>query len=37
VEDVLCVIDREAGGLEKLANEGLRLHALFSMSELKVT
>jgi len=37
VEDVFCVIDRESGGPEKLAGEGLRLHALFSMSELKKT
>ena len=35
VEDVLCVIDREAGGSEKLAKEGLRLQSLFTMSELK--
>jgi orotate phosphoribosyltransferase len=35
VEDVLCVIDREAGGPEKLAKEGLRLHSLYTMSELK--
>ena len=34
VEDVLCVIDRESGGAEKLAQEGLRLHPLFRMSEL---
>jgi orotate phosphoribosyltransferase len=32
---VVCVIDRESGGLEKLAVEGLELHALFRMSELK--
>jgi orotate phosphoribosyltransferase len=32
---VVCVIDRESGGLEKLAAEGLELHALFRMSELK--
>jgi orotate phosphoribosyltransferase len=32
---VLCVIDRESGGGEKLAVEGLRLQALFTMSELK--
>jgi orotate phosphoribosyltransferase len=32
---VLCVIDREAGGAEKLHNEGLHLHALFTMTELK--
>ena len=31
---VLCVIDREAGGAEKLAIEGLTLHALYTMSEL---
>jgi len=37
VEDVLCVIDRESGGLETLAKEGLRLHSLFRMSELKNT
>lgn len=35
VEDVLCVIDRESGGPEKLAAEGLHLHPMFSMSELK--
>jgi orotate phosphoribosyltransferase len=35
VGDVLCVIDREAGGAEKLAREGLRLRSLFAMSELK--
>lgn len=35
VEDVLCVINRESGGLEMLAKEGLRLHSLFRMSELK--
>jgi orotate phosphoribosyltransferase len=31
---VVCVIDRESGGVEKLAVEGLTLHALFTMSEL---
>ena len=31
---VLCVIDRESGGVEKLAAEGLELFALFTMSEL---
>ena len=31
---VVCVIDREAGGIEKLAIEGLTLHPLFTMSEL---
>jgi orotate phosphoribosyltransferase len=32
---VVCVIDRESGGVEKLAAEDLELHALFRMSELK--
>lgn len=32
---VLCVIDREAGGKEKLHAEGLHLHELFTMTELK--
>ena len=32
---VVCVIDRESGGAEKLAAEGLELHALFTMSELR--
>ena len=35
VEDVLCVIDRESGGFEKLNKEGLHLHSLFRMSELR--
>jgi len=35
VGNVLCVIDRESGGTEMLAKEGLRLHSLFRMSELK--
>ena len=35
VSDVLCVIDREAGGADHLAASGLRLHALFTMSELR--
>ena len=34
VERVLCVIDRQAGGLEKLAAEDLELVALFRMEEL---
>lgn len=33
--DVVCVIDREAGGAETLARAGLRLHPLFTISELK--
>ena len=32
---VVCVIDRESGGVEKLAADGLELHALFTMSELR--
>jgi orotate phosphoribosyltransferase len=31
---VICVIDRESGGTEKLAAEGLELHPLFRMHEL---
>lgn len=31
---VLCVIDREAGGAERLAGEGLELRAVFTASEL---
>jgi orotate phosphoribosyltransferase len=31
---VICVIDRESGGVEKLAVEGLTLQPLFTMSEL---
>jgi orotate phosphoribosyltransferase len=31
---VVCVIDRESGGAEKLAAEGLDLHPLFRMHEL---
>lgn len=34
VTDVVCVIDRESGGADNLAREGLRLHALFKMSDL---
>lgn len=32
---VLCVIDREAGGRDNLAAEGLDLRSLFTMSELQ--
>jgi len=35
VEDVICVIDREQGGEQKLATAGLRLHSLFTRSELE--
>jgi orotate phosphoribosyltransferase len=31
---VVCVIDRESGGVEKLAAEDLEVHALFTMTEL---
>lgn len=34
VTDVVCVIDRESGGVDNLAKEGLTLHSLFTMSEL---
>lgn len=34
VDHALCVVDREAGGREALAEHGVALHALFSMSEL---
>lgn len=35
VTDVMCVIDREAGGQANLEAEGLKLHPLFTMSDLK--
>ncbi len=35
VERAVCVIDRESGGREKLAEGGLELCALFRMSELE--
>ncbi len=35
ITDVLCVIDREAGGREKLAEIGCKLHPLFTMRELE--
>lgn len=33
--EVLCVIDREQGGREKLAEAGYALHALCTMTDLK--
>jgi len=37
ITDVLCVIDREQGGTEKLLPHDLKLHPLFKMSELKMS
>jgi len=37
IEDAVCVIDRESGGKEKLLEAGIKLHSLFTMSELKAT
>lgn len=37
VSEVVCVIDREAGGAEKLSAEGLNLRALFTMTELRAS
>lgn len=35
IEHAICVIDRESGGKEKLAKEGIKLISLFTISELK--
>lgn len=35
VENVACVIDREQGGKEALADKGLTMTSVFTMSELK--
>jgi len=35
VEDVICVINREQGGEEKLATAGLKLQSVFTRSELE--
>jgi orotate phosphoribosyltransferase len=35
ISQVVCVIDRQSGGRENLAREGLTLTSLFTMSELK--
>jgi orotate phosphoribosyltransferase len=37
VEHAVCVIDREAGGAENLADVDVELRALFTMSELERT
>ena len=34
VRNAVCVVDREEGGVEALAREGVRLRALFRVSEL---
>jgi orotate phosphoribosyltransferase len=36
VEDLFCVVDREEGGREAAAAKGLRLHALFTSTELGI-
>lgn len=35
VEEAICVIDRQAGGAEKLLEAGIKLNPLFTMEELK--
>lgn len=35
VDSAICVIDREAGGVDALAEKGVALAALFTMNELK--
>lgn len=35
VEHVVCIVDRERGGAERLAEQGIALHALFQVSELR--
>lgn len=37
VTDAVCVINREAGGVEKLAEVGVRLRPLFTKSELEAS
>lgn len=37
ITDVVCVIDREQGGREALAEAGLALHGLYTMTELKAS
>lgn len=36
VDTVVCVIDRESGGREKLSDSGLEMRALFTKGELEV-
>jgi orotate phosphoribosyltransferase len=35
VKDAICVINREQGGVENLQAAGVKLHSLFTMTELK--
>lgn len=35
IESALCVIDRQSGGPESLAEKGIKLFPLFTMTELK--
>lgn len=35
VDEVLCVVDREEGGAQNLAGDGLMMTALFTAGELK--
>lgn len=37
VDSAICVIDREAGGVDALAEQGIALAALYTMSELKAS
>lgn len=35
VEHAVCVVDRDQGGTQRLADHGVTLHALFSLDELR--
>jgi orotate phosphoribosyltransferase len=35
VTDAICVIDRESGGPDLVAQSGITLHSLFTMTELR--
>ncbi len=35
VKHAICVIEKESGGKEKLLKKGIKLHSLFTISELK--